>query len=226
MNKKFYIVLDCESCPMDRSIEGVDPRNMLAYDLGFAVVDRRGNVYETRSYIISDIYDNEPEKMQSAYYADKLPKYEQELAQGKREKVRFYEARRELYRLVEKYNVQDIFAHNMRFDFGTLNNTAYYLSNGKYKRFFTYATNICDTLKMARQLIATMPTYKNYCIENGYLTKNNQPRLTAEILYRFISTDNDFTEAHTGLEDVLIEKEILRYMLAKHKKVDKELWSK
>ena len=42
-----------------------------------------------------------------------------------------------------------------------------------------------------------------------YLTKNGRKRYTAEILYRFISGNNEFTEEHTGLADVLIEKEIL-----------------
>jgi hypothetical protein len=35
-----------------------------------------------------------------------------------------------------------------------------------------------------------------------------RPRLTAEVLYRYITGDNSFIESHTGLEDVTIEKEI------------------
>ena len=37
---------------------------------------------------------------------------------------------------------------------------------------------------------------------------NKSVKLTAEILYRYISGKQDFVEAHTGLEDVQIEKEI------------------
>ena len=33
--------------------------------------------------------------------------------------------------------------------------------------------------------------------------------MTAEVLYRFLSGDNEFSEEHKGLDDVLIEKEIL-----------------
>ena len=80
---------------------------------------------------------------------------------------------------------------------------------------------ICDTLKMARQVIGKMPTYKYFCEENGYLTKNGRLRFTAEILYRFITRDNDFVESHTGLEDVLIEKEIMAYCYKQHKKMNK-----
>ena len=56
------------------------------------------------------------------------------------------------------------------------------------------------------------------------LTKNGKVRLTAEIIYRFISKDNDFVESHTGLEDVTIETEILAYCKRQHKKMRKKLY--
>ena len=70
---------------------------------------------------------------------------------------------------------------------------------------------------MARDVICNMPTYKKFCQDNGYMTKNNQVRKTAEILYRFISGEDRFTEAHTGLEDVLIEVKIMAYCYRQHK---------
>jgi hypothetical protein len=57
------------------------------------------------------------------------------------------------------------------------------------------------------------------------MTKNNQPRLTAEIIYRFISGDENFIEEHKGLDDVLIEKEILAYCYRKHKKMNPRLYN-
>ena len=33
--------------------------------------------------------------------------------------------------------------------------------------------------------------------------------MTAEIIYRFLSGENTFEEVHKGIDDVLIEKEIL-----------------
>ena len=56
------------------------------------------------------------------------------------------------------------------------------------------------------------------------MTKNNQVKLTAEVIFRFITKNNDFVENHTGLEDVLIEKEILAYCYKQHKKMRKKLW--
>ena len=54
--------------------------------------------------------------------------------------------------------------------------------------------------------------------------KNGRPRATAEILYKYISCDDDFIEEHTGLADVLIEKEIFAHCMKQHKKMRKALW--
>ena len=58
------------------------------------------------------------------------------------------------------------------------------------------------------------------------MTNNKTPqvRLTAEILYRYITGDDNFVESHTGLEDVMIEKEIFKACMAKHKPMRKKLF--
>jgi hypothetical protein len=77
---------------------------------------------------------------------------------------------------------------------------------------------------MCREIFKKDENYKPWCVEHGYMTANNQPRLTAEIVYRYITGDNDFTESHTGLEDVKIETEIFKYCLAKNPEIDGRLW--
>ena len=220
----YKIVLDTETCPLDRELDEVTPSNMFAYDIGWAIVDKRGNVYKTRSFINADIFLNEKEAMTSAYYAEKIPRYWEDYKNGTRILTSFYNIRKTLMEDIEEYNVKQVFAHNMRFDYGVLNNTQRWLTKSKYRYFFPKELEICDTLKMARDVVAKTPTYKNFCKENGYLTKNNQVKLTAEILYRYITQDMDFIESHTGLEDVLIEKEILRYCYSKHKKMRRLLY--
>ena len=81
-------------------------------------------------------------------------------------------------------------------------------------------------MKMAQDVVATMPTYKKFCFENGFVTKHKTPvpQVKAETVYRFITKDTDFIESHTGLEDVLIETEIIRYCFSRHKKMRKNLW--
>lgn len=221
----YKIVLDCETAPLDKTRKDVDPYNMFVYDIGWAVVDKRGKVYKTRSFINSDIFLGEAQLMRSAFYANKIPMYIEALKAGTRTLSNFYTIRKTLLKDMEEFNVTEIFAHNMRFDYGSLTNTERWLTKSKYRYFFPYGTEICDTLKMARQVIGKMPTYKRFCQENGFITARGQCRYTAEVLYKFIKKDMNFTESHTGLEDVLIEKEILAYCYKQHKKMEKRLWS-
>ena len=39
------------------------------------VVDKKGNVYKTCSFVNADIFLDEKDLMQSAYYANKIPQY-------------------------------------------------------------------------------------------------------------------------------------------------------
>ena len=219
----YKIVIDTETCPIDKDYQGVAPQNMWVYDCGWAVVDKRGKVYKTRSFVNADIFLGEKELMRSAYYANKIPMYWEQIKNGQRTLTNFYNIRKTLLEDISEFNVTQIFAHNMRFDYGTLNQTERWLTKSKYRYFFPKKIEICDTLKMARDVISKMPSYRRFCQENGYITKNNQLRLTAEILYRFITKDNSFVESHTGLEDVLIEKEIMAYCYKQHKKMRKNL---
>lgn len=223
---KYRIVLDTETCPIDKDFEGVTPSNMWVYDCGWAVVDRNGNVYKTRSFVNADIFLNEKIAMNSAYYQDKILKYWDEIKSGERVLTSFAKIRKALLEDIAEFKVMEIYAHNMRFDYGTLNTTQRWLTKSKYRYFFPYGIKICDTLKMSRQVIANKKKYIDFCKENNYLTARGTPRLTAEILYRFISGNQDFTEEHTGLADVMIEKEILKYCFKQHKKMDRELYAK
>ena len=221
---KYVIVLDTETAPMDKDAQGVDPYNMLVYDVGFAVCDKHGNVYETFSFVNYDVYVCEKSLMKSAYYADKIPLYEKQIASGERKLVKFSTIRKVLNEVIQKYGITEIYAHNHRFDLGALNNTERWLTKSKYRYFYPRYVEIYDTLKMSRQILGKQKAYKEYCKLNSYMTKNNQPRFTAEIIYRYITGNKEFTEEHQGLQDVLIEKEILSYCVSRHKKMDGKLF--
>lgn len=220
----YKIVLDTETAPMDRDFEGVSPYNMAVYDKGWAVTDKRGNIYKVRSFVNADIFLNEKEMMKSSYYAEKIPKYWEDIKSGKKILTSFANIRKAFFEDIAEFGVTEVYAHNMRFDYGSLNNTLRYETKSKYRYYFPKDIEICDTLKMARDVIAKMPTYKRFCEENGYMTKNGQVRLTAEILHRFITKDNEFIESHTGLEDVLVEVGILAYCYRQHKPMRRLLW--
>ena len=62
----YRMVLDTETCPLDRDLQEVSPSNMWAYDIGWAIVDKRGNVYKTASFVNADIFLGEEQLMKSA----------------------------------------------------------------------------------------------------------------------------------------------------------------
>ena len=226
--KHYIIVLDTETCPLDKDFNGVTPFNMFVYDIGWAVVDKKGNVYETKSYINRDIFFDEKELMNSAYYSNKLPQYYEDIKNGTRKVATWFNIRKDLADTMARYNTKTVCAHNARFDDGATKNTQRWLTKSKFRYFFPKQTEIWDTMKMAQDVVAKTPTYKEFCEENGYMTKHKTPRpqVKAEVLYKYITGDNDFIESHTALEDVLIEKEILAYCFNKHKKMRKELYAR
>lgn len=226
--KHYIVVLDTETCPLDKEFDGVSPYNMFVYDIGWAVVDKKGHVYETKSYINRDVFMEEKDLMNSAYYANKIPKYWEDIKSGKRKVAMWYTIRKDLADTMKKYNTKTVCAHNARFDYGSTNNTQRWLTKSKFRYFLPKGTEVWDTMKMALDVIAKTPTYKAFCEENGYMTKHQTPRpqVKAEVIYKYISGDNDFVESHTGLEDVLIEKEILAYCFRKHQKMRKKLYEK
>lgn len=230
MDKRIHyiIVADTETCNGIMIDEKLDLSDSLVYDLGFAVVDKRGRVYETYSFVIKEVFYGMKEVMRSAYYANKIPRYEKEIKEGTRKAVSFFEARKTLLDTMAKYNTSTIAAHNTRFDYNALNVTQRYLTKSKYRYFFPYTTEFWDTLKMARQTIGKQKSYRLFCEMNNYMTKHKVPqvRLTAEILHRYLTGNKNFEESHTGLEDVLIEKDILAHCFRQHKAMKKALFER
>lgn len=217
--KKYIAMLDTETAG--------DTTQPFVYDFGYAIVDKQGNVQVSRSYIVKEIFCDNYQMMFTAYFANKLPQYFMDIQEQTRRIETLYNIRKQFLTDCEKYNCNTVCAHNAHFDITALNNTERYVTKSKYRYFFPFDFIVWDTLQMARQTICKMPTYKKYCNKVGAISpKRKTPSATAENLYRFISKHFDFVESHTGLEDVLIEKEILSYCLRQHKRMDKCLYRK
>lgn len=212
-----FIVIDTETT---NSID--DP---ICYDIGWAVVDIFGTVFEKYSFVVADTFLDK-ELMKSAYFTDKIPQYWEDIKKGKRELKTFRNIKKEFANCVRKNKVQIVLAHNARFDYRSLNLTLRYLTSSKERYFFPFGTEIWDTLKMSREVLKEVDEYSDFCWNNDYLTKRLCKRYTAEIIYRFITGNTEFEESHTGLEDVLIEKEIFKYCFQKKPDIDGILWER
>lgn len=198
MTEKF-IVLDTETT--------IDFETPLCYDLGFAVVDRAGNVYESYSFVIAEIFLDE-ELMASAFFIDKVQTYWKEIKAGQRKLAKFSTARWKLINTMKKHNIKIVMAHNARFDYRSVNCTQRIVADPQWQYFFPFGTEIWDTMKMAKEAFGKDEDYATFCSEHQLKTPTGKIPFTAENLYRYLINDATFVESHTGLEDVLIEKEI------------------
>lgn len=215
--KSYYLVFDTETA------NGLE--NPLVYDIGWQIIDKQGNVYLQRSYVIEDIFKYEMELMLTCYYADKISQYYKDIATGARQLVSYAFVKKQMYQDCKAYNVKALIAHNARFDYRSTATTQRYITKSASRYFLPYGIPLWDTMRMAQDVICTKPTYKQFCIDNGYLCGNGQVRKTAEVLYRYITQDTTFEESHTGLEDVEIESQIFTYCLKQKKKMKKECFN-
>lgn len=214
--KNYYLVIDTETA------NTLD--NPIVFDIGGAVVDKKGEVYETFSFIVDEVFYGMPDLMAKCFYVSKLSDYVIDIMNNKRIVKHWFDIKKHIADVCERWDIKAVMAHNAAFDSRAVNTTQRYITKSAYRFFLPYGVELWDTLKMAQDTICKQKTYCRWCGENGYLKQNGAPRATAEILYRYISGNNDFVESHTGLEDVLIEKEIFAKCMAQHKKMRKNVW--
>ena len=206
------LVIDTETANTHDTAKGADMTDVLVYDCGFVVCDIEGNVYETASYINRDIFFKESDLMQTAYYAAKIPQYLEGIAKGKYKVANLWEIREASFNLIKKYNIKFLAAYNARFDANALNRTIQWVSKSFCRYFYQFGQiEWLDIMKMAQDTIITTRNYKQWAIDNDYLTKNGLPRKTAEMVYQYMTGEQNFEEEHTGLEDALIEVQIMAF---------------
>lgn len=201
---KKYIILDTETtndidCP-------------LVYDFGFSVIDENNKAYASYSFVNADIFCDD-ELMANAYFAKKIPQYWEDIKNGSRVLKSFRSIERTFRRVCREWGIDTFIAHNIRFDYLALQTTKRYITTSKERFFFPYGSKFVDTLKLSRNVLGKDEIYRNFCVTNGYVTNYGQNRYTAEVIYRFLTNNNDFEEEHTGLADCMIEKEIFSYCL-------------
>ena len=196
----------------------------ICYDIGFSILDLdEGEVIERHSYVVADVFCDK-ELMSSAYFIDKVPQYWADIKDGKRMLRRWATIRAIIKDVMAQYEVDTVVAHNARFDYTSTTTTQRYLTSSKWRYFFPYGTKFVCTLKMAKQIFGKDNEYIAFCEEHEFLTTYKKPKLTAEVIYRYLTNDIEFVESHTGLEDVEIETVILLECIKRNPEVDGLLW--
>lgn len=213
--RRYVLVVDIETANF--------VEDAIAYDIGFAVADHRGNIYETQSLMIAEMFIDNRDLMQSAYYAEKIPQYYKDYSEGKRKMVSLLTAKRIVAKLMDEYQIADVYAYNASFDLNGLNRTMRYLTKSKMRYFFPYGTEIHCIWNMACQTIFQQKSFFRFALENGLVKENGNVMTSAEAAFRYLTRCSDFEESHTGLEDVLIETAIMAKCYAQHKAMETDI---
>jgi len=74
--KEYFLVVDTETA---NSIE-----QPLPYDIGYAICDRYGHIVLKRSFVVAETFLDYPDMMKSAYFAEKIPHYWEDIKNGSR----------------------------------------------------------------------------------------------------------------------------------------------
>ena len=93
-----------------------------------------GSVYEKRSYVIAEVFDNY-NLMSRAYYFSKYPKYLKGLESGEFVKAHWVTAITEMMNLINQYDVKEVVAYNLAFDLRAIKKTNEYIRNKEFKLF-------------------------------------------------------------------------------------------
>lgn len=206
--KTKYLVIDTETYG--------DIKYPIAYEIGGVVCDRDGNIYHSFHYAIRETFAD-LRRMCTAYYSWKFPGYVDRLYEREMEPVGFGEICARIDAIIEHYDIHTIAAYNLAFDLRAMRNTAREVlhTDTWYDRPLEQLCIMCaacDILYGAK--------YCKVARENGWVTEKGNIKTSAETGYRFISGNLDFEEEHRGLDDCLIEAQILAAVFRKHKKFD------
>ncbi len=212
--RNYYLVIDVEGAGLTNCA--------FVYDIGGVVVDKKGNIYETFSFIVSDIFFFEKELMSSAYYANKVPEYYKKIANKEIIPMSFHNIRNYILDIIDRYNIKEVFAYNASYDNNALNNTQRWLTKSKFRWFFPYNIKISCIWNMACQVLCTQKSYREFCEENNFITPNNRVKTSAEVVYSYIMKEK-IIEEHTGLADAIIESDILSHCFRQKKKMSRNI---
>lgn len=212
-NLEKFIVLDVEG-----------KSNQKPYDIGYIVADRYGHIYLKRSFFLSDNfienyitvdfdYNSVQRILNNSYIEfindsnkkDSLKKYKRV---SKKEFIQYF------IEDCKKYDCKKFYAYNVSFDKRMIAK----IFGNKEQNFYNgfQFMDIAPIIANARLLTKR---YLDFCLDWDLLTKTNWASTKAETVYGYLLRNPLFSERHTGLEDTLIEYEILMKAFESKKKI-------
>ena len=197
---KYIMILDTETTSLDKPF---------CYDLGYPIVNAEtGDIVEQKHFVVEQTWHNLP-LFESAYYKEKRQLYIPLMRSRKAKMDKWGYIMQEMTRDIKKYDITEVYAYNSPFDDNVIQ------FNCDWFKCINPLDNVAvyDIRGYASQFITNTEEYKAYCERHELFTETGNYSGTAESVYRFITGDSNFEEAHIGLYDAQIESGILMYCL-------------
>jgi uncharacterized protein YabN with tetrapyrrole methylase and pyrophosphatase domain len=99
-----------------------------------------GNIALERSFVVAEMFLDHKDLMKSAYFAEKIPHYWEDIKKGTREIKSIFNIRKQILADMRAYKVKKVGAYNMGFDKRALNNLIRYCSKSFLRWFFPFGT--------------------------------------------------------------------------------------
>ena len=189
-------VVDTETISIDKPF---------CYNLGYVIVNvETRETLLKRDYIIEQIWNNH-ELFATAFYAEKRPIYTSAM-RGKRTIMdKWGYIQQQMLRDFKTFEVDCAFAYNSPFDARVFDFNADWFKTANALETVPFL----DIRGYAHEFIAVNDDFQQFCEGNGLFTESGNYSTTAETLFRYITQNTDFNEAHTALADAEIEAKIL-----------------
>ena len=182
-----------------------------AYNIGYMIYDTDEKAILLREDFVAEQIWHNLELFTTAYYADKREGYisAMKALKCRMEKLGYITQR--MKRLFKTYEVQAAFAYNSPFDERVFNfNCDWFKIQNPFDNIPYY-----DIRGYVHQFLAFTPEYQAFCDKHKLYTENGNYSTNAENVYRFITQNLEFEEAHTALADCEIELQILLWCIDK-----------
>jgi hypothetical protein len=187
--KKYYLLVDTET----NWGEG------LAYEIGWGIVDRKGNLQTLKGYSIKGM------EITKKGGSKAPPETYQEII-------------RQLKQDFQHYRVEKVMAYNMEFDNRILQNTAEYFNQ---ENPIDELEKICLWDWVVRRFCSSK-SYKTLATEQGKLTEKGNIQTSLEAVYQIMSGKN-YQQRHTAVADVRLSAKVWGYS-NRCKKTKKTKW--
>lgn len=189
------VIFDTETTSLDKPF---------CYNVGYNIVDVDSRVsLVKREYVVEQVWHNQM-AFCSAYYANRRPFYVAEMRKHNIIMSKWGYICQQMVRDFKAYNVQYAYAYNSGFDERVFEfNCDWFKTANPFDNVPIY-----DIRGYAVKMLVD-DEYKAFCEMNNYFTETGNYSTTAEIMFRYIAQNCDFTEAHTALNDAIIETDIL-----------------